>query len=188
MLVASVLILIALPANGHVCGDTQCVSCSKGNPEYRRHGHHYHPKYFIGKNGVYFGNMPVEGASKSGFKVLSDGYAMDSWNVYYCGRKLEYVAVNSFKVLGCGYAKDNWNVYYNGTKIAALRPCRLWCFLIGMPRTTGTYILTVSELTVRARGRSNIWATVMARTTGTRTIWAVNWSDSPICQIYSSGN
>lgn len=64
VLAASVLMLIALPANGHLCGDTQCVSCSKGNPEYRRHGHHYHPKYFIGKNGVYFGNMPVEGASK----------------------------------------------------------------------------------------------------------------------------
>lgn len=117
VLVASVLMLIAFPANGHICGDTQCVSCSKDNPEYRRHGHHYHPKYFIGKNGVYFGNMPVEGASKSGFKVLSDGYAMDSWNVYYCGRKLEYVAVNSFKVLGCGYAKDNWNVYFDGVRI-----------------------------------------------------------------------
>ena len=54
-------------------------------PHHHEHAPHHKPRYMIGDFEVFFGGMPVKGASAATFKVLQNGYAREAWNVYYDG-------------------------------------------------------------------------------------------------------
>ena len=78
---------------------------------------HHRPSYYIGSDVVLYDGQAVKGASPSSFRVLKDGYALDTWAVYYRGRKIRGASSDSFSVMGNGYAKDTWNTYYRGRKV-----------------------------------------------------------------------
>lgn len=64
----------------------------------RRECRHHRPQYYVGNNDVYFDGRKIEGASKSSFSILRDGYAKDTWTVYYCGVKIDGASANSYYV------------------------------------------------------------------------------------------
>lgn len=112
-----ILTMVASLSASVASAQQRCDSHHEDRPCYEHRGRHHRSPYFVSENKVFFDDREIKGASASGFSILRDGYAKDTWSVYYCGAKMDGASSNSFKVLGYGYAKDTWNVYYDGCKI-----------------------------------------------------------------------
>lgn len=117
-LLMAFMLMMAMPcvAQSARCGNQRDSYYNNGC----HHRHHYHPRYIVTENSVYFGNMKVQGASASSFTILQDGYAKDTWNVYFEGKKINGASTDSFKVLDEGYARDTWSLYLYGSKLSGV--------------------------------------------------------------------
>ena len=117
-----ILTMVASLSASVASAQQRCDSHHEDRPCYEHRGRHHRSPYFVSENKVFFDGGEIKGASASGFSILRDGYAKDTWSVYYCGAKMDGASSNSFKVLGFGYAKDTWNVYFDGKKINGASP------------------------------------------------------------------
>ena len=144
-----ILTMVASLSASVASAQQRCDSHHEDRPCYEHRGRHHRSPYFVSENKVFFDDREIKGASASGFSILRDGYAKDTWSVYYCGAKMDGASSNSFKVLGYGYAKDTWNVYYDGCKIDGHPLIVLMSFPIVMPKIHGMFISTARKSTER---------------------------------------
>ena len=141
-----ILTMVASLSASVASAQQRCDSHHEDRPCYEHRGRHHRSPYFVSENKVFFDDREIKGASASGFSILRDGYAKDTWSVYYCGAKwtglqathsrywatatpktrgtsimtvakIDGASSDSFDVLSDCYAKDTWNVYFDGKKI-----------------------------------------------------------------------
>ena len=112
-----ILTMVASLSASVASAQQRCDSHHEDRPCYEHRCRHHRSPYFVSENKVFFDGREIKGASASGFFILRDGYAKDTWSVYFDAVKIEGASPDSFKVLRDGYAKDTWNTYYFGRKI-----------------------------------------------------------------------
>ena len=128
---------------------------------------HHRPSYYIGSDVVLYDGQAVKGASPSSFRVLKDGYALDTWAVYYRGRKIRGASSDSFSVVGNATPRTHGAYIIKVKKSKEPLPTVSQSCATDMQGIPGLSITTASKSREQTPIHSAVAATDMPRTHGT---------------------